>query len=496
MTFNSYSFIFIFLPVFLSGVWAIQRFYPNSGFKDRLIKLWLIAMSAFFFVGYGRFSILIFCASIVWNALFSYLVSGSKGADSVGDKTNSKIFLLKTVAIIGDVILLCFFKYFNKGAMPIAISFYTFSQIMYVADLNEDHDFDFVDYLCYITFFPKILQGPIAQHKNIEDGIGRLSSSRINTADLSAGMMLFTLGLFKKVILADVLGKAVDFGYQGLSGLTGLDAVILAVSYSFQLYFDFSGYCDMAEGVCRMLGMELTRNFDAPYTAGNIAEFWDRWHISLTKFFTKYIYIPLGGSRRGVARTYANILIVFFISGLWHGTGLNFIIWGMMHGILMVITRLAGGKSKEIKKNPVKVFLTFSYVTAAWVFFRAPGIYEAMTVLGRVFDPGAYNGLHISIKFAECFMVDEIWYIFKVTPIPGWNKSNYICMWIILVMSALLIFSGKTARKIAQKSYDIISSGDEKKKFGKAVVPVLYGIIFVWGVLSLGGVSTFLYVNF
>ncbi|WP_026664291.1 MBOAT family O-acyltransferase [Butyrivibrio sp. FC2001] len=495
MTFNSYSFIFIFLPVFLAGVWVIQSFYPENGFKEKLMKIWLIAMSAFFFVGYGQFSVLIFGSSILGNFLFLFRIS-RRLKKCNGNTDDWLIRLYKISAIILNVILLCFFKYFGTGAMPVAISFYTFSQIMYVADLGKEDSFDALDYLSYITFFPKILQGPIADHKSIKEGLEKLPSGRINSDDISAGIMLFTLGLFKKVILAQVLGEAVDYGYAGLAGMTALDAVILAVSYSFQLYFDFSGYCDMAEGICRMLGMELQMNFDAPYTSGNIAEFWDRWHISLTKFFTRYIYIPLGGSRKGVVRTYLNILIVFFISGIWHGTGLTFIVWGMMHGVLMVLTRICGKKAGSGRKNPLKVLLTFMYVTAAWVFFRAPSLSDAMTLLCKIVNPDAWSGLHISIKFAECFMVDEIWYVFKVTPIPNWNKSNYICMWIILCVSALLVFWGKTAKKIAAGSANVITSEDDKNKMKKWAVSVAYGILFVWCVLSLGGVSTFLYVNF
>ncbi|WP_050008167.1 MBOAT family O-acyltransferase [Butyrivibrio sp. WCE2006] len=477
MTFNSYSFIFIFLPVFLLGIWGIQSSFLQDDKKGTLMKLWLIVMSAFFFVGYGRFSILIFSFSILWNLLSGLAILRSRGGFSK---------YIKAVAIVGDVALLGYFKYLNAGAMPVAISFYTFSQIMFIAELNKEEGLNIIDYLCYVLFFPKILQGPIADYENIRAGIFDLHKRKLNSDNIAEGLRLFTLGLVKKVLLADILGKAVDFGYQGINTATALDALVIAVSYSFQLYFDFSGYCDMAEGICKMIGMDLRINFDSPYKSGNISEFWDRWHISLTRFFTKYIYIPLGGSRRGIVRTCINIMVVFLISGIWHGNGWGFVLWGCLHGLLMVLTRLLKGDKKagEAKKSAVidgiKTLLTFLYVTAAWVFFRAPGIDSALALLGKIINIDAWRGFHISIKLAECFMVDEIWYIFKVTPIPRWDKSNYICMWIIIIISALIIIRGDTARKIAKKR--------------KA--PIIYGLLFVWGVLSLGGVSTFLYVNF
>ena len=508
MTFNSYSFIFIFLPVVLLGVWGIQNFSIDKNGKDKLMKLWLIVMSAFFFVGYGTFSIVIFLSSIVCNLIFSFVISTVQKNKAGGNA--SGIRYVKALAIVGNILLLAGFKYLGTGVMPIAISFYTFSQIMFIAELgvSVNDDFDVLGYLSYILFFPKILQGPIADYKSISGELKGLADKKMNFENLASGLMLFSLGLFKKVLLADILGKAVDFAYGGVAAMTALDAILVAFSYSFQLYFDFSGYCDMAEGVCGMMGMELVRNFDAPYTAENISEFWDRWHISLTR----YLYIPLGGSRKGTLRTYINILIVFFVSGLWHGNGWNFVIWGLMHGVLMVLTRLCAGAVKGTKsqssfeadkkgllqnvKKVVNIFLTFSYVTAAWVFFRAPSARDALTLLGKIVNPDAWRGFHISIKFAECFMMDELWYMFKVTPIPGWSKSNYICMWIILIFSAVMIFSGRTARKIADKHAAFIFERNEKSGSRLWALSAFYGILFVWGVLSLGGVSTFLYVNF
>jgi alginate O-acetyltransferase complex protein AlgI len=371
-------------------------------------------------------------------------------------------------AIAGNVVFLCFFKYFGSGAMPIAISFYTFSQIMYVAELGHGESFELLDYLSYITFFPKILQGPIADHKSIKEGLEKLSQTRVNVNDLTAGIMLFTLGLFKKVILAEVLGKAVDFGYQGLQGLTGMDAIILAVSYSFQLYFDFSGYCDMAEGVCRMLGMELTRNFDAPYKAGNIAEFWDRWHISLTKFFTKYIYIPLGGSRKGTVRKYVNALIVFATSGLWHGAGLNYLLWGTLNGLLQIggnilnpfkdkfYALLKIGKESEGLKW-FKRLGTFILMSCTWVFFRAPSTSYALSIfkraamkpeINRLFDGTLYTlglsqkSFNMMLLFLLFVLLFDYACVRGSKPLEAILKSHFLfkCFVFVLLAAIVVVF--------------------------------------------------------
>ncbi|MCR5657464.1 MAG: MBOAT family protein [Butyrivibrio sp.] len=501
MTFNSYSFIFVYLPVFLLGLFAIQKLYGNAVFGDKAVKLWITAMSILFFCGYGEFSAGILCISILFNSLFAAFLS------------RKKLFML--IAVLGNVAFLCLFKYDGNLIMPIAISFYTFQQIAYQIKLykGEIDKFDLLDYLSYILFFPKIMQGPLADYEKVNDGISELSKKTVNSVDILNGLFLFTLGLSKKVLLSDVLGSAVNYGYSNPAGLTGLDAVIVAVCYSFQLYFDFSGYCDMAEGICKMMGMELQINFNAPYISGNIAEFWDRWHISLTKFFTRYLYIPLGGSRRGTFRTYLNILIVFFISGLWHGKGYTFLVWGMMHGVLMVVTRIYGSVADKNKKAgagslngpskvvyAVKVALTFIYVTCAWVFFRADTLSDALTVIKKMFTPSGFAGTHISIKLAECFQMDEIWYVFKVTPIPKWTYGGYVCMWMILIFTSVLIFSGKTAKMMAdsfEKRLMAATCVDTGKKDGRLVFyTVILAGLFTWCVLSLGNVSTFLYVNF
>ncbi len=483
MTFNSYIFIFIFLPVFLLGISCLQRMPWDDSRKTTNIRLWIIACSAIFFVGYGTLSLWALLLSVLFNTAWGLLI----------DKKDASVL----PGVIVNVLFLCFFKYISPLGMPIAVSFYTFQQIAFLVMLKkkEIERFDFLTYLSYILFFPKILQGPLADYKKVSGGINSLKDKRINSADILDGLVLFTLGLAKKVLLSDALGLGADYGYSNLSGLTAIDAIIVALCYSLQLYFDFSGYCDMAEGICKMMGMELDINFNAPYRARNIAEFWDRWHITLTKFFTRYVYIPLGGSRKGQLRTYCNILIVFLLSGIWHGVGVNFIIWGMLHGVLMVITRIYGkakaGRSGAVKGKTtsgaadfIRVILTFSYVTIAWVFFRANTASDAITLLGKMVTLSAWSGAHVSIRLAECFQLDELWYIFKVTPIPSLKYGGYVPMWMILILALFLVFKVPTARELTAKM-----------KKGP-IVMVLLGLLFVWCTISLGNVSTFLYVNF
>jgi alginate O-acetyltransferase complex protein AlgI len=480
MTFNSYIFIFVYLPVFILGIHLIQRFFSTRDNAVVIMRLWIIAMSAMFFAGYGALSIGALFVSIIWNIIWGYLI----------DKKDISLI----PGVLGNVVFLCFFKYNGSIVMPVAVSFYTFQQIAFLVMLKkkEVERFGLSEYLSYILFFPKIMQGPLADYKKITGELNSVIKKSVSAKDILVGMVLFILGLAKKVLISDALGLGADYGYSNIQTLTAIDAIVVALSYSLQLYFDFSGYCDMAEGICRMCGMDLEINFSSPYKARNIAEFWDRWHITLTRFFTKYVYIPLGGSRQGTVRTYLNILIVFLLSGIWHGAGFTFIIWGLMHGLMMVITRVV---SPERFKSR---FFTFIYVTAAWVFFRAGSAADALTLLGKIVEPAAWSDFRISIKLAECFQLDELWYVLKVTPIPGYSWSGYVCMWFIMILACLLVFAGKSAKELAggfEKRYEL-AAGNGKHRGLLIIYMVLLAGLFVWCTLSLGRVSTFLYVNF
>jgi D-alanyl-lipoteichoic acid acyltransferase DltB (MBOAT superfamily) len=257
------------------------------------------------------------------------------------------------------------------------------------------------------------------------------------------------------------------------------------LSYTLQIYFDFSGYCDMAMGISEILGFSLPLNFNAPYQAENIIDFWKGWHITLTRFFTKYLYIPLGGNRKGEGRMYLNTLIVFFISGIWHGAGLQFIVWGLMHGVLYVITRRLQ-KGKEEKKSTgikkaVSTFLTFLYVNLAWVFFRAPSVKEALTLLGTILR---FQWVRADYSLADYFNRDEFWYVIKVLHIDGWQYAHYILMVLMLAFALILVFAGKPAAVLAEKVKP------------RVLTSVLLAALFVWCVLSFSQVSSFIYFNF
>ncbi len=503
MLFNSYEFMLAFLPVFIIGYFLIRHFYTEDEKLMRLCNLWIIAGSLVFYALFGIKNVLVLFVSILVNAVFIFVLNLKKNNQLTPNQS-----VVLCVAIVVNVASLLFFK-FSGVFFPIAISFYTFNQIAYLVDFyrGDIEKFDLLEYLSYILFFPKLIQGPLMSYGGFRTQLKESAKKSLDWESVMRGLLLVSLGLFKKVILADTIGKAVDYGYDSLATLGWWEAVLVAVFYSFQLYFDFSGYCDVASGICMIFGFELSLNFDSPYKAVNIIDFWNRWHITLTKFFTKYIYIPLGGSRKGAVRTYVNIMIVFLISGLWHGSGWTFIVWGAMHGVLNMITRaitnvaarrhenvLSTGANTSRNENKTiveklpgrlancgKRLLTFIYVTIAWVFFRANTISDALLLFKRMFSGGIRPYYS---DFANYFRLDEIWYVFKLTPIVNFNFAWDLCMWLFLVASAVIVFFGKSAINFAKEC-----------RIG-ILTTFLTAILLVWCVLSFGGVSTFLYMNF
>lgn len=482
MVFNSYIFIFLFLPLTL-GIYYLLHFLK----KYEYAKVWLIGMSLWFYGYFNPGYLVIILASIIGNYFIYKKLY----------RTNKKSLLV--LGIILNLAALFYFKYYdffienmNQAfgqsftlkhiLLPLGISFFTFQQISFLVDTyrKETEEYGVVDYALFVTFFPQLVAGPIVTHSEMLPQFKDTTRRPFQPELFTRGMVLFTLGLFKKVILADTFGEAVNWGYANISLLDSTNALLVMLFYSIQLYFDFSGYCDMARGLGNLFGIQLPVNFDSPYKAATIIEFWKRWHITLNRFLTKYVYIPLGGNRKGNVRTYRNLLIVFLVSGVWHGAGWTFLIWGLLHGTFYILTKMCRSFVEKIPKWMGRI-ITFIFVNIAWIFFRAESLSQANELLQKI---SSFQFGPVLREIGNFFNLDEFWYIIKILRLETKPYSMFYAMIGFLIISLGIIFFGKNADEIAQKI---------RPKVWNAVV--LAGM-FVWCVLSFAGVSTFLYFNF
>lgn len=345
MLFNSYVFIFLFFPLCMVGYFGLNKLKWYN-----LAQLFLLGMSLWFYGFFNPSYLPIILVSMVFNY----------GATYVMGKTENKVLKKAELifAILANIGVLFYFKYYDffigninvlfktdftlkNILLPLGISFFTFQQVSYVVDAyrGEVQQYNFLQYASFVVYFPQLIAGPIVTHDELIPQFGDLNKKRFNWDNFSKGAFMFALGLAKKVLIADTFGIAANWGFANIASLDSTNAILTTLAYTVQIYFDFSGYCDMAIGIGQMMNLELPVNFDSPYKALTITEFWSRWHKTLTRFFTRYIYIPLGGNRKGKARTYINTMIVFLTSGLWHGANWTFILWGVIHGAFMVVTR-------------------------------------------------------------------------------------------------------------------------------------------------------------
>lgn len=541
MVFNSFPFLFAYLPVVLIAFWVSRR-YLETKWAD----LCLIVASLIFYGWNYPKCLPVLLGSLIVNYVWGCLLYkdltkepkttkkkiAGKTVEKTGSELNNSVRKRKCIlgaGIVLNVAVLCFFKYARllpafQGMEVDApgISFFTFTQIAFLVETYRGNivPMGMREYGLYVSFFPKLMQGPIMlpedfqaqrgdekateEHKKRTRAVFKNFALRsTQTKDewwekLLRNVILISLGLFKKVILADTLGQAVATGFENVSALNAIDAWVVMLSYTLQLYFDFSGYCDIAMGVAAFFGYDLPLNFDSPYKAVNIMDFWKRWHKTLTDFLTKYVYIPLGGNRKGTFRMYVNFLIVFFVSGIWHGAGWQFVVWGMMHGVLYAITRAVSGRGKDNNvrteadsgrihrmlrglSHGVSVLLTFLYVNVAWVFFRASSVKEGVRFLHRLVRGGAGK---VSRTIAEAFNLDEFWYVIKVFHLDRSSNSYFYVMVLFLIVCLLLIWVTPNAVQIAKKC-----------KLNVGMI-LLAAVLFVWSVISFSGVSTFLYFNF
>lgn len=493
MLFNSYIFIFLFLPLCLGGFYLFSHWG-----KSVPARLWLTGFSLWFYGYFNPSYLLIMACSI----LFNYAVF--RGMQLVEKKCSGWRRPMMILGVAGNLAVLFYFKYYDffvenvnaafgtsfvlKGILlPLGISFFTFQQIGFVVDAyrGEVKSCTFLDYALFVSFFPQLIAGPIVSQSEMLPQFAQIGKKKADPEKFAAGIYLFTLGMVKKVLVADTFGLAVDWGYSNIPALSSVDSLLLIFFYSIQLYFDFSGYCDMARGLAWMFGMEIPVNFNSPYKAVNIIEFWRRWHITLSRFFRQYVYIPLGGNRKGRSRMYANLILIFLLSGIWHGAGWTFVTWGAAQGILYIITRAwqlyRKDHPKPVSAPAAGTLFTFCYYSFACVFFRSETMAQAFAVFRRLFTGGIALP---SASFTEGFNLDEFWYVIKLLHLDSLPHSELYLSAIITLGTLLVIFLAPNADECAERFRP------------RARNAILTAFLFIWCVLSLSGVSSFLYFNF
>ena len=406
MVFSSVIFLCLFLPIVLGGYYLLP--------KREAKNLWLIAASLLFYAFSGLWYVLLLLFSVFCNYLAGLFVSGRKGVLYVAVAVNLGVlgvfkyltFLVRTVDQLPGVAITV-----SSIVLPVGISFFTFQGLSYVIDVYRNERLKstrFRDVLLYIALFPQLVAGPIVRYEDVADEI---KGRRHTLEQLANGLRRFIIGLSKKLLIADVCGSVVTLIYSAeRSVLDSRTAWLAAVCYLIQIYFDFSGYSDMAIGLGMCFGFHFKENFNYPYISSSIQEFWRRWHISLSTWFREYLYIPLGGNRKGKAKTYRNKLIVFFCTGLWHGANWTFIIWGLWHGFFIVAEdaakKLFGlGKHGKNRRNPVETVLKHLYtllvVLIGFVIFRADNMGQAFSMIGAMFS-GICASAQTGLLLAQC----------------------------------------------------------------------------------------------
>ncbi len=403
MLFTSAPFIFMYLPIVLVGFFLIGKLNRIAA------ALWLTLASLFFYGFWDKKYIILLLVSIGMNYALGYFLQTTTGP------LRKKIAL--AIAVSANLALLGYFKYTNfivsnlgsltglnwtidQIILPLGISFFTFTQIAFLVDAyrGEARELNPIHYCLFVTYFPHLIAGPILHHKQMMPQFGRAETYAPTAENITVGLTIFLIGLFKKLALADEIAPQATAVFDAAAAGTALgflEAWVGALSYTLQLYFDFSGYSDMAIGLSRMFGIQLPINFNSPYKARNIIDFWRRWHITLSTFLRDYLYIPLGGSRRGPKRRYVNLFLTMLLGGIWHGAGWTFVVWGALHGSYLMVNhawRAVCEKWRIGGSGPLWTagywLLTFLAVVVAWVYFRAPSLATANAILGAMFNPG------------------------------------------------------------------------------------------------------------
>jgi len=483
MLFNSYGFIFLFLPVVLAGYFGLCTWRPRAA-------LAFLSLSSAFFYGWWNFPYLLLIGGLVFgNFFFAHWLSLNRSRWLLG------------VGVVGNLLVLAYFKYANffvdnmnaalqlgwtwtHVLLPIGLSFHTFQQIEYQVSVYRGlrPERDLVRYSVFVLFFPQLVAGPLVLYREIAWQFDRKRLYTFRSSNLSAGLTMFTVGLAKKVLVADSLALIASPIFQAASDGSPISMAVAwkgALAYGLQIYFDFSGYSDMALGLARMFGIRLPANFYSPYRALSIIDFWRRWHMTLSRFLRDYVYIPLGGNRGGGFRRHANLMITMLAGGLWHGASWNFVIWGGLHGLYLIVNHLWRNlplASLGFPKPLRIVFggaLTFLAVTVAWVFFRAPDFATATHMLAAM---GSWHGLN------------------------DWKAFLYPSSFALLLAMALALFAPNLQQLMGLSFAGLALYRDPAttrlKWRPNAAWGIAAGLLFVISLFGISQVSEFIYFNF
>ena len=519
MLFNSLEFMFLFLPATFIG------FFAFGGWRRDVAAAWLALASLVFYSWWSPIYVLLLLISIGCNYFF-----GMRIAHSAHRK---RAWLIVAIAL--NLLALCYFKYANffientgtlLGAdwkiaeviLPLGISFFTFTQIAFLADTYQGkaREYNLIHYMLFVSYFPHLIAGPVLHHKQMMPQFGMPETYRISSSNIAIGLTIFAIGLFKKVILADgiaVYATPVFSAAEHGKILTIIEAWGGALCYTFQLYFDFSGYSDMAIGLSRLFNIKLPLNFNSPYKAANIVDFWRRWHMTLSNFLRDYLYIALGGNRYGVIRRYVNLEITMLLGGLWHGAGWTFVIWGGLHGIYLVINHLWRGMRRNVGADSgasgfgriLGIAITFAAVVVGWVFFRSANLSTANSIIQSMFGfhgvmlPSALRGAlgpdgqanlaALGITFGD---------------VGGLFKRPFETFWIVGSMAFVWLLPNTQE---IMGGYRPAWTDDEKTQAvpqrktlltwkPRACWAIATGITLAWGILAISRVSEFLYFQF
>lgn len=507
MLFNSSVFILVFLPITLLVMWLLSKFKLNQ-----FVLPWLLISSIFFYSYWNLFSpagqaatpgyIVLILLSVVFNHQMGMAIASAQ-------LFSQRAKLLLIIGTIINVSLIAYYKYANfflnsvggvlgnnwsvgDLILPLGISFYTFTQIAYLVDAYrgelKEENYDLPTYALFILFFPQLIAGPILRHDELIPELRKLKHYVFSGKDFALGLTIFTFGLAKKIIIADTVSQWATPVFNNADSLTFIEAWVGALSYTFQLYFDFSGYSDMAVGLGYMFNTILPVNFNSPYKATSITEFWRRWHITLSNFLRDYLYIPLGGSRKGEIRRYTNLMITMLLGGLWHGAGWTFIIWGGLQGLLLSINH--GWRKLEQKLN-IKIpallawMMTFLMVIVGWVIFRAKTLPDAIAILktmsgvNGIVIPGAPGG-KLSMLSSLGIQVQEWGKLIYLPEFFGKKSLSFIFLFVLMIVVTFMPNTQEISNKITFNKW-----------WGLGI-----GLLAGYCILSLNRVSEFLYFQF